>query len=122
MKQRTAYERRISDWSSDVCSSDLAIPDARADRGYPDRPAGAARDQLGVGLDNPDDADTHGSQAGKGDVERFGHKALFRVRALGQDRKTVVWGKGVSVCLVPRCRCIMNRKDQCLYREGNKVN
>src|SRR3546814_4768010 len=24
-KQKTAYERRISDWSSDVCSSDLAI-------------------------------------------------------------------------------------------------
>src|SRR3546814_11145398 len=23
-KQKTAYERRISDWSSDVCSSDLA--------------------------------------------------------------------------------------------------
>src|SRR3546814_7091477 len=32
-KQKTAYERRISDWSSDVCSSDLsraltATPDA----------------------------------------------------------------------------------------------
>src|SRR3546814_6462661 len=27
-KQKTAYEMRISDWSSDVCSSDLA--DARA--------------------------------------------------------------------------------------------
>src|SRR3546814_4363472 len=26
-KQKTAYERRISDWSSDVCSSDL--PEAR---------------------------------------------------------------------------------------------
>src|SRR3546814_3152488 len=26
-KQKTAYEMRISDWSSDVCSSDLAIPD-----------------------------------------------------------------------------------------------
>src|SRR3546814_3940095 len=25
-KQKTAYERRISDWSSDVCSSDLAVP------------------------------------------------------------------------------------------------
>src|SRR3546814_614188 len=25
-KQMTAYERRISDWSSDVCSSDLYIP------------------------------------------------------------------------------------------------
>src|SRR3546814_16196806 len=24
-KQKTAYERRISDWSSDVCSSDLVV-------------------------------------------------------------------------------------------------
>src|SRR3546814_11056843 len=28
-KQKTAYEMRISDWSSDVCSSDLAPPRAR---------------------------------------------------------------------------------------------
>src|SRR3546814_4056935 len=27
-KQKTAYEMRISDWSSDVCSSDLAIVEA----------------------------------------------------------------------------------------------
>src|SRR3546814_18971547 len=27
-KQKTAYEMRISDWSSDVCSSDLSIPSA----------------------------------------------------------------------------------------------
>src|SRR3546814_7840541 len=26
-KQKTAYEMRISDWSSDVCSSDLAADD-----------------------------------------------------------------------------------------------
>src|SRR3546814_6381599 len=26
VKQTTAYEMRISDWSSDVCSSDLHIP------------------------------------------------------------------------------------------------
>src|SRR3546814_4900864 len=26
-KQKTAYEMRISDWSSDVCSSDLVQPD-----------------------------------------------------------------------------------------------
>src|SRR3546814_9639429 len=25
-KQKTAYEMRISDWSSDVCSSDLRVP------------------------------------------------------------------------------------------------
>src|SRR3546814_8352983 len=30
-KQKTAYELRISDWSSDVCSSDLRI---KADRFY----------------------------------------------------------------------------------------
>src|SRR3546814_18674737 len=28
LKQKTAYEMRISDWSSDVCSSDLARPRA----------------------------------------------------------------------------------------------
>src|SRR3546814_2164306 len=27
-KQKTAYEMRISDWSSDVCSSDLFLVDA----------------------------------------------------------------------------------------------
>src|SRR3546814_10857488 len=38
-KQKTAYELRISDWSSDVCSSDLeAITGQRADHG------GALRD------------------------------------------------------------------------------
>src|SRR3546814_10935211 len=29
-KQKTAYEMRISDWSSDVCSSDLPAPGIRA--------------------------------------------------------------------------------------------
>src|SRR3546814_3932015 len=28
-KQKTAYEMRISDWSSDVCSSDLGVGAAR---------------------------------------------------------------------------------------------
>src|SRR3546814_1488801 len=33
-KQKTAYEMRISDWSSDVCSSDLqAFPDGIGKRG-----------------------------------------------------------------------------------------
>src|SRR3546814_20078053 len=30
-KQKTAYEMRISDWSSDVCSSDLSIASVLAD-------------------------------------------------------------------------------------------
>src|SRR3546814_2500892 len=32
-KQKTAYEMRISDWSSDVCSSDLAEEQQGRDRG-----------------------------------------------------------------------------------------
>src|SRR3546814_11345022 len=32
-KQKTAYEMRISDWSSDVCSSDLAVDQHRAHAG-----------------------------------------------------------------------------------------
>src|SRR3546814_7676190 len=53
-KQKTSYEMRISDWSSDVCSSDLACArcyrnrldldgaaDDRAIRVIEERPAGA---------------------------------------------------------------------------------
>src|SRR3546814_1392990 len=36
-KQKTAYEMRISDWSSDVCSSDLCRIRARNDPGAPAR-------------------------------------------------------------------------------------
>src|SRR3546814_2948923 len=46
-KQKTAYEMRISDWSSDVCSSDLADRSAQGrarDRQYDDR-QGRARAQ-----------------------------------------------------------------------------
>src|SRR3546814_4222392 len=31
-KQKTAYEMRISDWSSDVCSSDLKTPGKTANK------------------------------------------------------------------------------------------
>src|SRR3546814_5139257 len=40
-KQKTAYEMRISDWSSDVCSSDL--PGAKG----PGRPPGARHPRRG---------------------------------------------------------------------------
>src|SRR3546814_1330260 len=48
LKHKTAYELRISDWSSDVCSSDLRRDD-RQHRQHPQRPlhgeAGARRDE-----------------------------------------------------------------------------
>src|SRR3546814_17943236 len=49
-KQKTAYELRISDWSSDVCSSDLLAsgPDAVAVMGI--APAELAVERLGIGV------------------------------------------------------------------------
>src|SRR3546814_6104326 len=43
-KQKTAYEMRISDWSSDVCSSDL--------QGFEDEGVAVARACGGRGLDH----------------------------------------------------------------------
>src|SRR3546814_9699687 len=55
-KQKTAYEMRISDWSSDVCSSDLAgdaalsvVPRRGADRRRPARPSRLPRLRVGHG-------------------------------------------------------------------------
>src|SRR3546814_2421954 len=59
-KQKTAYELRISDWSSDVCSSDLAVgggdqPDVDADRAAAAEPVDLALldgpQQLGLQAD-----------------------------------------------------------------------
>src|SRR3546814_20719422 len=70
-KQKTAYEMRISDWSSDVCSSDLGLRPARpADRGGRRGRAGAADARDG--------------------------RCLGQF-ALGGDRKSVELGKSVSV-------------------------
>src|SRR3546814_16875818 len=45
VKQKTAYEVRISDWSSDVCSSDLpeTQPHRRGRQAGPNAPPGAQR-------------------------------------------------------------------------------
>src|SRR3546814_3105175 len=47
-KQKTAYEMRISDWSSDVCSSDLPDPGHHlrgGDRGHRGEAGNAVLDQ-----------------------------------------------------------------------------
>src|SRR3546814_8138578 len=52
-KQKTAYEMRISDWSSDVCSSDLGVQlghqglHERARGGERKHPAGVRQEQQG---------------------------------------------------------------------------
>src|SRR3546814_7167043 len=46
-KQKTAYEMRISDWSSDVCSSDLDVKVPRKQRHTAKRVFGRLRDEWG---------------------------------------------------------------------------
>src|SRR3546814_423790 len=50
-KQKTAYEMRISDWSSDVCSSDLIVPVASMGRWLDDELAAVGRQMRSGALD-----------------------------------------------------------------------
>src|SRR3546814_8903842 len=71
VQQKTAYEMRISDWSSDVCSSDLSVaePDEHVgERGGIDFPVGG-----GVGRGLPDGGSAEGPlvRVGADDVARI---------------------------------------------------
>src|SRR3546814_20556910 len=68
VKQKTAYEMRSSDWSSDVCSSDLSIVDQLALIGRPqnlgphrhdDAASAETRRHLHRRLPGSDDRDRH---------------------------------------------------------------
>src|SRR3546814_16061660 len=77
-KQKTAYELRIRDWSSDVCSSDLhgrLQPRCGSDRSCSARRMACF----------PPGAEDAGGTAGGGCRGKLG------------DRKSVVWGKSVAV-------------------------
>src|SRR3546814_6358473 len=60
-KQKTAYEMRISDWSSDVCSSDLTLDclvgaDPRRQLATLEHPAAEmAPGEIGARIGRPDD-------------------------------------------------------------------
>src|SRR3546814_2440584 len=60
-KQKTAYEMRISDWSSDVCSSDLPAAQQDDDQGV-DRQVGDGKIEIhgapDTGLKRPVGADS----------------------------------------------------------------
>src|SRR3546814_10320330 len=78
-KQKTAYEMRISDWSSDVCSSDLSVPCRRA---WP-----------GTWRGPPRPSARRPSRRSRGAPPR----RRSRRRAAPRDRTSVVLGKSVSV-------------------------
>src|SRR3546814_12634461 len=114
-KQKTAYEMRISDWSSDVCSSDLLA--------QPDLGALAQRD---VGEDRHIAA---GLQPAPVEIQpgAVGQTHLLLAVSLGRgidigvdpglgllgDRKSVVEGKSVSVRVDLGGRRIIKKKNKC---------
>src|SRR3546814_2490885 len=85
-KQKTAYEMRISDWSSDVCSSDLdtditalgaQVDDAHLFDGLDEGIGTAVHDRHFAGIHLDDD--------------------IVDAECVKGDRKSVVEGKSVSV-------------------------
>src|SRR3546814_20520068 len=108
-KQKTAYELRISDWSSDVCSSDLAFDqqiiapgESRGIAAVGE--AGRSRQVAAEGVEQAEGgvrrrlAGIEGEALALGEVD--GMNARFRCRSQRAghgDRKRVVWGKSVSV-------------------------
>src|SRR3546814_18308941 len=111
-KQKTAYEMRISDWSSDVCSSDLEIvdqpeqmaPGGRDVRRIPrvglvHRPIGFGADAVGIGDDAPERRPQRGTEPRREDVharrqigrascrERVGQYGYISVVAVSLEKK-----------------------------------
>src|SRR3546814_21171418 len=91
-KQKTAYEMRISDWSSDVCSSDLPQPDRRSlrefDQADQDDDEGRILDEIRLRAHPRRQRQI----AAIADADRGG--AAHQPDA--HDRKSVVEGKSVS--------------------------
>src|SRR3546814_13749559 len=121
-KQKTAYEMRISDWSSDVCSSDLLHREIRARQerqGRTVRRRHARRHDRGAVGEGarPEILLTDQGQAGlvRGqDGGRAGRQRKARRVPAGTperiDRKSYVQGKSVSVRVNLGGRRIFNKK------------
>src|SRR3546814_14060094 len=88
-KQKTAYEMRISDWSSDVCSSDLAGERRRAPR--------CAERQYGDLRRAGDDPDRRGGEpCRQGAIWR--NSGIHRVEERRRSEERRVGKECVSTC------------------------
>src|SRR3546814_4068621 len=100
-KQKTAYEIRISDWSSDVCSSDLRVPAADAWRARPGAYAVHAGRASGRGAEGGARFDA-GKRAGRNDA--VGHQP--------EDRRSGQAARG-------QCRCEHQPSQLLFLHEGS---
>src|SRR3546814_14061941 len=95
---------RISDWSSDVCSADLG--DVVVPPHLAQHPVASRHLALGA----VDRIDRRGQLEGGGDRRALGHGERVQRLAVVVDRKSVVWGKRVSVRVDLGGRRIINKK------------
>src|SRR3546814_4885005 len=108
-KQKTAYEMRISDWSSDVCSSDLGhIIERRVKR----QSVGGigcyfARElaPVQIGLDAVDGQLALGRTQGRG---KFGRLQIFDIEVADGNRSGQV--DGIKKRQARRRRCALSRR------------
>src|SRR3546814_12130389 len=105
-KQKTAYEMRISDWSSDVCSSDLETdqkpaPDANISAIALD--TGQAPPVIGVAPPMQAAAAPADEPSSPQPVQ------AVRTEIAAEDRKSVVQGKRVSVPVANGARRILQK-------------
>src|SRR3546814_9208559 len=91
-KQKTAYEMRISDWSSDVCSSDLGDAEGVADGAVGGAPPPLAEDALAAA--EVDDVPHHQEVAGE--AELLDERQLVLYLARSEERR--VGKEFVSTC------------------------
>src|SRR3546814_17857276 len=99
-KQKTAYEVRISDWSSDVCSSDLVL-------GYR-----CAHSGMTLACAYRHEVETTCEYEAETVVGEDLAKTVFTTHATAGDRKSVVLGKSVSVRVdLGGIRCIKKKME-----------
>src|SRR3546814_9656256 len=101
-KQKTAYEMRISDWSSDVCSSDLA--DQQQNQPFADADS-FLQDEVFTQCNKGRKAGK--TQRGDGHTADFdGNEESHPVHSQHRTEERRVGKEGVSTCRYGGSRCI----------------
>src|SRR3546814_16607381 len=102
-KQKTAYEMRISDWSSDVCSSDL-LHHALAQGFHPSRTR-ARRDLSGAQEAVRRSGETSARRGGTARQRRVRRRHFYPLCAQGEGRSTASTGaRGRAAAQSPAAR------------------
>src|SRR3546814_15807257 len=119
-KQKTAYEMRIRDWSSDGCSSDLILPPGhlpRRPRGHhcPSRQPRTVvfrfKSRCGHGADRYLVGSCAAGLSGRSRAHTHAKQPYTRRRRTNQDRKRVEEGESAPVRVRLGGRRIMTKTD-----------